>query len=288
MTGSLTSYAKSRILARYSEDTESGLFFGWHVGCAIGTPTNITSNEGFEESGGDRVTILNNLNSFPTISDRYKTNGVSLVLSVPPDRIERVNTIVLWDKAVNGNPWVWFPLATEGIVVSGSTVVIPASSLLWTITVEGMSDRTKSAILNYFWGGALLPEVRASGTLSYEVAGKEFKFDGSSWVHQDSIQLRVKLQGSNLLGFNLYFRAVERSIPTIGFTKEIVPGTNMTQPLDIDGIESVEALISINTTDIDGLDPSIPVVFKYHCWLADDKGRTYTIEQGAFALKTRF
>lgn len=132
-------------------------------------------------------------------------------------------------------------------------------------------------------------EIRASGELTYRVGADSSRFSGSAWVHGDTLSFLADIEGSNLSGLTLHFDAVNQTDPTtVVLSRSVGSGIQMGEPADIKGVEKLQALVSIDTSAISGIDTSIRETLKYHCWMTDNQGRVYTIEQGTFTLETKF
>lgn len=158
-TGRLTNYGASQIMNFVFGGVPMSVPSMWYAAYCVGTSS--ASAPGAEPSGGgyERKMIDNTIAEFPATTTQIKVNANDIVWRTAEANHGLVQSVVLFDSPVNGNPWFYFPLPSPKTVEAGDGMKIPAGALSIQFNTGLFSNLIKNQLLNNILGGVSMPTI---------------------------------------------------------------------------------------------------------------------------------
>lgn len=152
-TGRGTNYGYAQIMNLMFGGAQMNIPQTWYIAYAMGTSS--PSSMGAEPNGAGyaRKAVLNTGAFWNTSISQHKTNQEPILWAPAESNQGNVQSVILYDSPVNGNPWFYFPLNEPKVIEDGDAMTIPVGALSIDFTSGLFSNTVKNQLLNYIMGG---------------------------------------------------------------------------------------------------------------------------------------
>ncbi len=159
MTGKITNYGAAQIMNFMFGGVPMNVPSTWYAAYAVGTSTAAAPGAEPGGAGYERKAIPNTVGNFPVTTTQIKTTENDILWRTAEANHGLVQSVVLFDSPVNGNPWFYFPLPAPKLVETGDAMRVPAGALTIEIGPGLFSNLIKNQLLNNLFGGVAMNTI---------------------------------------------------------------------------------------------------------------------------------